>query len=500
MVFSSPIFLFLFLPVVLGMVVCVRRGKNLVLTLASIFFYTWGEGILVLIMATTITIDFICGLIIAEASWRSDDPIPLLDPNEPRSFKQKLGLVGSIITNLALLGFFKYFHFGVNALDSLLATVGLENLQWHPAFQVVLPLGISFFTFKSMSYTINVYRGDTRATRNLVNFVCFVTLFPELIAGPIVRYRVIAEQLISRQVTREGFALGVRRFVIGLGKKALIANQVALVADQIFAIPVANLTPGLAWLGIVSYTFHIYFDFSGYSDMAIGLGRMFGFTFPENFNYPYISRSIREFWRRWHITLSTWFRDYLYIALGGNRRGEWRSYRNLIIVFFLCGLWHGASYNFVVWGLFHGMFLVLERTRAQRVIEAMGRPLQHVYVMLVVMVGWVFFRAGNLSQALAFLRAMCGFAQGDPLVNNVARYLDPLTLMMLALAFVFSMPVIPWIQQWHGQFRERLIRRPILFLDFGTAVLEILCLAAIFLGSSTNLAAGTYNPFIYFRF
>jgi len=381
-----------------------------------------------------------------------------------------------------------------------MSALGLSALQWKGDYRIPLPLGISFFTFQSMSYTIDVYLGHTLATRSLLNFATFVSLFPQLVAGPIVRYHNIARYLIHRIVTREGFAKGVKRFVVGLGKKMLIANLAAVAADQIFAIPTQHLTTGLAWLGVAAYTIQIYFDFSGYSDMAIGMGHMLGFRFLENFNYPYISRSISEFWRRWHISLSTWFRDYVYIPLGGSRCRTGRVYFNLCLVFFLCGLWHGASWTFVVWGLYHGVFLVIERFAGERVKARPWPMVQHLYVLLVSMVGWVFFRSETFSQALVFLKAMVGFAPGTGAEYYVAMYLNNQLLIVLLAGAIGSLPIVPRLNRWHENVVSGRSGVGVLVVESLWAMASVVAMAAIFLGSSMLLASGTHNPFIYYRF
>ena len=392
MLFSSTLFLFLFLPLTLvAYLVVGRRLRNVLLLLASLFFYLWGENIYVLVMLSSITMNYIFGL--------------LIDRNIKRGDSGKLPMVLGVVANLGLLIFFKYTNFIVDNVNILLGTMGVAAINIEP---IHLPIGISFFTFQAMSYIIDVYRKDSNVQKNPINLGLYIALFPQLIAGPIVRYHDIADQINRRKTRLLDVAAGSERFIFGLGKKVLIANPLALVADQIFALPVDQLSTGAAWIGVICYTLQIYFDFSGYSDMAIGLGRMFGFRFLENFNYPYISRSIREFWRRWHISLSSWFRDYLYIPMGGNRLGEKRTRRNLLIVFLLVGLWHGASWSFIVWGLIHGLFLIFERSRPGRFIEKMPTPLQLVYTLLVVMNAWVFFRVEKLSDALDYLAVMYG--------------------------------------------------------------------------------------------
>ena len=478
MLFSSPVFLFLFLPLVLALYALTPRAlRNALLFVASIVFYAWDDPRIAFVMLASIVANWAFGLAIERA--RDDG-------------HRKLAAGAAVAANLALLGFFKYWNF---LWDNLIA-LGLASERW-PESRIALPIGISFFTFQAMSYVIDVYRRDVRPTRNIVDFGMYKTLFPQLIAGPIVRYRDVAEQIVERRMSRPAFARGVRRFVLGLGKKMLIANVVAEVADKIYALDPAQLDAGTAWLGAIAYTLQIYFDFSGYSDMAIGLGLMLGFEFLENFNYPYIARSVTDFWRRWHISLSTWFRDYLYIPLGGNRRGPARTYFNLLIVFFLCGLWHGAAWNFVVWGLFHGVFLVLERVvRADRSRER-GRLIAHAYTLLVVVVGWVFFRATSLEQALAVLRAMSGFGTGDGRAVHAALYLDALVVTVIACGVLGSTPWLRRLAEW----RERqLVQRGENSMERGLELASVPLLLVVFLASASMLAAGTYNPFIYFRF
>ena len=397
----------------------------------------------------------------------------------------------AIVANLAVLAIFKYANFAtanINALAPILAITPLALAS------IPLPLGISFFTFHAISYVVDVYKGNAHAERNLPRFALYILLFPQLIAGPIIRWRDIAAQLPARDERFADFAWGVRRFVLGLGKKVLIANTLGAVADRIFGLPAAELTTPLAWLGLVCYTLQIYFDFSGYSDMAIGLMRMFGFRILENFDYPYVSRSIREFWRRWHISLSNWFRDYLYIPLGGNQRGERRAYANLVLVFLLCGLWHGASWPFVLWGVWHGTFLVLERAALDGILRRLG-PFAHLYAMLAVMGGWVLFRCETLAQAGHFYAALAGFGPGDPGRTPVAEFLDPFVAFMLVVGIVFATPLARRVGRWRDEASAiaGLQGKVALALDMGW-------IGVVFFLSTAFLAAGTYNPFIYFRF
>jgi alginate O-acetyltransferase complex protein AlgI len=362
---------------------------------------------------------------------------------------------------------------------------------------VLLPIGISFFTFHAISYVVDVHRRDASAQKRPVEAALYLLLFPQLIAGPIIRYREIASQLTRRFVATSDFAEGIRRFIIGFAKKMLIANTVAGPADQIFAMPGAQLTAGHAWLAVICYTLQIYFDFSGYSDMAIGLGRMFGFRFPENFRYPYVASSVQDFWRRWHMSLSAWFRDYVYVPLGGNRTGTSRLYVNLVTVFFLCGLWHGASWNFVIWGLFHGAFLVIERLGLARRVQSIWSPLRHAYLLIVVMIGWVFFRAETLPGALGMLTAMTGLGHAEPTVYDVTWYLTPEVVVAMVTGIVAATPIAPTLGRilWTDGDAEASVRFAWLPSAAVTAGLFVLLFASVMLS-----AARTYNPFIYFRF
>ncbi len=518
MLFSSALFVFGFLPLVLGVSFAVPRSlRNAWLLLASLVFYAWGEPAIVLVMLLSIALNYALGLWVARALARGGG-------------KRVVAL--AVAANIGLLVGFKYADWLWNGLGAGLVALGVlaqapgalgSHLAADSAWRALLladddsirlPIGISFFTFQALSYVIDVYRREAPAQRNPLHIALYVALFPQLIAGPIVRYRDVAEQVVRRVVTRAGFAYGIRRFVLGLGKKMLIANVCAEAADGVFGsagaglagIPGAELTPGVAWLALVAYTLQIYFDFSGYSDMAIGLGHLFGFRFLENFDYPYVARSITEFWRRWHISLSSWFRDYLYIPLGGNRHGPARTHLNLLIVFTLCGLWHGASATFLVWGLYHGAFLVLERAGLGAWLARRSAFLRHAYVLLVVMVGWVFFRADSLAYALDFLRALGGLSDGSALVPLgetlvTARALHPVALHADALTWIAlaggALGALPWLP--HAQ---RLVEQRLLPGRTG-ATLEWLALGGlclVFVHAALALASGGYNPFIYFRF
>jgi alginate O-acetyltransferase complex protein AlgI len=476
--FTEPTFLFVFLPVLLALYFLPwARHRNLLLAVASVVFYASGGGAFTWLILASIAVNYVAALAIDRARGTA-------------AARRLLAL--TVGANLLSLATFKYAGFLTVNLNALLQTAGAAPV---PVPAIVLPIGISFFTFHAISYVVDVYRRDAVAQKGPVEAALYLLLFPQLIAGPIVRYRDIAAQLSARVVGLDGFAIGVRRFVIGLGKKMLIANIVAGPADRLFALPTGELTAAHAWLATVCYTLQIYFDFSGYSDMAIGLAQLFGFRFKENFNYPYVSQSIQEFWRRWHISLSAWFRDYLYVPLGGNRVAPGRVYLNLVTVFFLCGLWHGASWTFVVWGLYHGAFLVIERLGLAAWLGRMPRALRHAYALLVVMVGWVFFRAESLTGAAGLLQAMAGFSPAHPTAYGVTWYLTPELLLAIAAGVVGSAPVWPALaSRWARPSPEGPRVGPL------SSALTCAALAAIFAGCAMLIAAHTYNPFIYFRF
>jgi len=479
MLFASPIFLFLFMPLVLAATseALPRRLGNASLVAASILFYMWGEGPYVLLVFASIGFNWELGRRIGGAEGQSS-----------RRRWLALGLSG----NLALLAVFKYANFAVANFNAV-----ANALHWGTMALVAipLPLGISFFTFHSISYLVDIYRRNAQAQHRIGSFALYILLFPQLIAGPIIRYKDIAAQIAQRERRFADFAEGVRRFILGLGKKVLIANTLGGVADPVFAIAPHELNTPAAWLGLICYALQIYFDFSGYSDMAIGLMRMFGFRVLENFNYPYISQSIREFWRRWHISLSNFFRDYLYIPLGGNRQGRKRAYVNLVIVFLLCGLWHGASWTFVLWGAWHGIFLVLEHSRFESVLANAWRPFRHAYALGAAIGGWVLFRCESFSHAGAFFSALAGSGAPTLLKYPLLMYLDPLVATTLVAALIGLMPVGRALAARidRGGPDHRLLRA-------ASFAAEWLWLAAVLLASCAYLAAGTYNPFIYFRF
>lgn len=483
MVFSSTVFLFFFLPLLLLFYLVVGKwARNLLLLGASLFFYAWGENIYVLLLLLSISMNYLFGV------W--------MDHSRRNGKTGKLAFLTAITANLFLLGFFKYSSFLVENLNALFVAIALPTV--HPP-STHLPIGISFFTFQALSYIIDLHRGHFGVEKNPLNLALYISLFPELIAGPIVRYHDIAAQIIQRTVSFDYFVRGVQRFILGLGKKVLIANVLGRTADYLFSLPPDSIPIGLAWLGAITYTLQIYFDFSGYSDMAIGLAMMFGFKLKENFNYPYISQSIREFWRRWHISLSTWFRDYLYIPLGGNRNGLFRTNLNLLIVFLCCGLWHGANWTFIIWGLFHGIFLALERFNPYaRFFNNLPRLLRHAYTMVLVTIGWVVFRSESFSYAIAYVQAMFRFST-PPLYNSqIFLQINSEFWIVFALAILFSAPIFPStiqvLHKWEQQTNKSI------FLGVTLSSGSVVYSAFILLYSIASLMGGTHNPFLYFRF
>jgi len=476
MVFASPIFIFLFLPVVLlAYFATPRLARNVILLFFSLMFYAWGEFHYLFLILISILFNWILGLAIAGV--RSD-------------WGRKAWLCVGITGNVLALGYFKYINFFVDNTNQLLKAFGSSLSLSIP--EVLLPLGISFFTFHAISYLVDIYRGSASVERSPVNFSVYILLFPQLIAGPIIRWKHIYWQFRERQETFADFRWGVSRFIIGLAKKTLIANPVGIVADTIFALPPDQLSPSAAWLGLLCYTLQIYFDFSGYSDMAIGLMRMFGFHILENFNYPYISRSVREFWRRWHISLSTFFRDYVYIPLGGNQASRSRIYFNTMVVFLLSGLWHGASWTFILWGMWHGLFICLEIAFLAKLLERMG-PLAHVYGLLAIMGGWVLFRSHSLEQALNYYEVLAGISR--PSAINGSYFLDNQVIITICIGILGSTPIIKVLKLAFEQVASPTGLR-LVFAD----IPRISALAGLFLLSIATLAGSSYNPFIYFRF
>ncbi len=485
MVFSSHLFMFYFLPAVLLLYyVMPRRGKHLLLTLLSYFFYGWANPLFVVLMLTSTLIDYVCGLVITEqlgSSWK--EPVAALPRGEPRTRQQKIALIISICSNLSLLGFFKYFNFGTDNYDAIVNAIGLPGLSLDLAFRITLPLGISFYTFQSMSYSIDIYRGDAKAIRNFTDFACYVSMFPQLVAGPIIRFQEVADQLQARTYTMQKFARGVAFICCGFAKKILLANPCGKVADMAFNSGGVGFVD--SWVGAVSYAYQIYFDFSAYSDMAIGLGLMLGFVFPKNFDSPYLSQSITEFWRRWHISLSTWLRDYLYIPLGGNRKGTARTYINLALVMILGGLWHGASWNFLIWGGIHGGMLAFERAQGKHSIyHKLPKPLKILITFITVCFAWVFFRADNLSKAVNYCAAMIGLGQEQDGAGLIAGLIyQPYYLIWFVIA-----AVVAWFFPQTWDFTRK-VTAP-----------KAVAVFSLFLVAIVVLTTQSFNPFIYFIF
>ena len=468
MLFSSIVFLFAFLPIVLILYYIVPKAfKNVVMLLGSLVFYAWGEPVYIFLMLLSILFNYVCGLDISRYQVKGK--------------KAKRRLVFNIIVNLFILGFFKYSGFVINTVNGLLP-VSI------PYRELSLPIGISFYTFQLLSYTIDIYRGNVKVQKNILNFALYVTMFPQLIAGPIVRYADVERQLANRRESWGKFGEGVLLFVRGLAKKVLLANTVGLVFEEVTALPSGNVSVLSAWLGCAAYTFQIYFDFSGYSDMATGLGKMFGFDFSRNFFYPYMSKSITEFWRRWHISLGSWFREYVYIPLGGNRVTVKRHICNILIVWALTGLWHGAAWNFVIWGLYYGLVLLIEKYFLQSFLSRIPSVFDRIYSMLLVMIGWVFFFSPTPGAAVGYLKVMTGIG-ANGLVDKYSLYLLVTNAVLWVLLILGSTPYV-------HQVYERVI--------YGgkkvRTVLNCIVYMAMFLLCVAYLVTESYNPFLYFRF
>lgn len=468
MIFSSMLFLWIFLPIALiGNYIAYKLGKikwsNLFLLVISIMFYAWGEPIYVLLMLCSIFVNWYLGILIDKAIAR-----------------KKIILILSIIFNITLLGYFKYVGMLVDIINTILGSE-LKNPN------VALPIGISFFTFQALSYIVDVYRGQCKAQNSILKLALYISFFPQLIAGPIVKYIDINEQIDNRELGVTKVAEGIRRFVYGLGKKVLIANVLALCTDTMYSIEISQLTGSMVWLASILYTFQIYYDFSGYSDMAIGLGKMLGFEFKENFNYPYTALSIREFWRRWHISLGSWFKEYVYIPLGGSRKGNRLTCENLFVIFLLTGIWHGAGYNFIVWGLFHGFFNIVERLGYEKLLKN-NKVLSWIYTFLVVNIGWIFFRIENIREALAYIKRILLPWRYSASIYSMWEYIDFYTIFTLLCA-ILGMGII-----------QRIIEKKDLANKWKYSIADILSCMFILVFSIFSLASNTYNPFIYFRF
>lgn len=499
MLFSSVVFLFFFLPLVLTLYLFPsNKWRNGFFLGAGFAFYTFTEGGFVLVLLASIAGNYLFGIWLdhAHKSSGTDGAMGTSSARNRVFASRRFILTCGICFNLGILVAFKYANFAISNLNALLKEAGVPLVSMG---SIYVPLGISFFTFHAISYLMDVYRGNASVLKNPAALAVYIAAFPKILAGPIALYRNTAAQLTTRIITGDAFLYGIERFITGFAKKILIANPLSTVADAAFGVPGAAIDMPSAWVGIICYTLQIYFDFSGYSDMAIGLGRMFGFTFPENFNFPYISQSVREFWRRWHISLSTWFREYLYIPLGGNRCPPARVYFNLILVFLLCGLWHGASWNFVVWGAWYGLFLSLERTTLGKLLESAWRPVRHLYLLVVVVAGWVFFRADSLSHAAAYLAAMFGLREAADSASYFALVYNNELLALLPFAAILCLPLSVRVRS----FREALWK-----INDGarghaplyTSMAYAAMLGFFFLLSCMSLAGGTHKAFIYFKF
>ena len=469
MLFSSMTFIFVFLPIVLLLYLITKKElHNPILLTASIIFYAWGEPRYLAIMLLTIIINYLGALLI-----------------EKKSNHKKQILIITILANLSFLIYFKYFNFIISNFNNIFDS----NIH---ALDIIMPIGISFYTFQALSYVIDVYRGEVKAQKDIYKIALYICLFPQLIAGPIVKYHDVEKQIESREVNFDKVNLGVKRFIIGLSKKVLIANTMGAIADKIFVQDPHTFSHVTAWLGSIAYTFQLYFDFSGYSDMAIGLGLIFGFKFMENFNYPYISKSITEFWRRWHISLSTWFKQYVYISLGGNRLNKLKTIRNLGIVFLLTGIWHGAQWTFIIWGIWHGMFIIIEKILNIKEFEKKKHSiciefLRHLYCILIFVIGWVIFRAESFSYACKYLANMFGLIQlnSSNFTYKLAYYIGNMEIIILIIAFLCSIPIF----------------RNLIYLNNRYIKITVnIWLFVLFFLSAITIASNTYNPFIYFRF
>lgn len=451
MVFSSTLFLFVFIPVFfLLYFISPSKIKNIILLIGSLIFYAWGEPIYISLMIFSTISDFFHGKLIEKYRGTT---------------KSKIFLISGLIINLLMLGFFKYSDFLIGIIN------GIFNTSI-PFLNLPLPIGISFYTFQTMSYDIEVYRGQCKAQKNILDFAVFVTMFPQLVAGPIVNYSQVENELANRESNIDNIYYGINRFIIGLCKKVLLANNIGIVWTEISSKNFSELSMLTAWLGILAFTFQIYFDFSGYSDMAIGLGKILGFNFPENFNFPYIAKTVTDFWRRWHITLSSWFRDNVYIPLGGNRKHQ---LRNIFIVWCLTGLWHGAAFNFVLWGLWFGTILIIEKKFLLKYLEKIPRIFQHIYTMLIVIIGWVFFSVENIKDIFVYLGKMFAF---NNIIDNYSIYVVLNYFIIFILCILFSAPIL--------KIKNKNIVSVI------NCVLFIICIAYI--------VSASYNPFLYFRF
>lgn len=485
MVFSSVFFLFYFFPIVLVMYFTAPKNlRNLILFISSLFFYAWGEPVYIILMLITITVGYFSGLIMDKFLYNKDIK------------KAKIVLILTVIIDLGILGFFKYGDFIISNINSVLNTS-------IPPLDLSLPIGISFYTFQTMSYTIDLFRGDTKVQKNYISFGTYVALFPQLIAGPIVRFKTVAEELDTRKENVDDFSSGIQRFILGLGKKVLLANNIGMLWDSISSMNVQTVPILTAWIGIAAYTFQIYFDFSGYSDMAIGLGRMFGFHFLENFNYPYISKSITEFWRRWHISLSTWFKEYVYIPLGGNRNGIVKQFRNIAIVWLLTGLWHGASWNFIAWGVYFGIILMIEKLFLLKFLQKAPAIICHIYTMFLVIISWALFAFDNFTQAFSYIKAMFG-GYSNTVYNNETLYILTTNIIMFAILIFASTPIPKIIADKLSNIGNKTNKTNSSSVCSDGGVIFFIAkqvfLFSVLLIGIAYMVDASYNPFLYFKF
>lgn len=468
MVFSSLIFIFIFLPLVLvSYYIVPKRFKNTIILLASLIFYAWGEPVYVLLIIVSILINYFGALLIRKY---------IIDKE-----KSKFIFITVLLIDISVLFFFKYYGFAIESLGSILGV----NLQ---VKSIALPLGVSFYTFQQISYIADIYMQRVKPQKNLIDFAAYITMFPQLIAGPIVNYNDIYKQLANRKESISKFGEGVQRFIIGLGKKVILANNIGLIWSQVKEIPLNDLSVVLAWIGIIAFTLQIYFDFSGYSDMAIGLAKMFGFDFLENFDYPYISKSITEFWRRWHMSLGGWFREYIYIPLGGNKKGTLIQVRNLFIVWFATGLWHGASTNFIVWGLYFGVILLIEKLYLKDLLKRIPTIFSHIYTLIIVIIGWVIFDMNTLPAAGHYIKIMFGLGN-NIFIDNMAKYILSTNFIILLLGLICSTKLI---KNYTNKLKSTLKEKDV----FLVASINLLILII----STAYLVGASYNPFLYFRF
>lgn len=479
MLFSSTFFLFIFLPTLLVLYFAVikkfssaesTKHRNILLLIASLIFYAWGEPIFVLVMMLCIGANYGFGLLADQYRHEKD--------------KMRWVFTGMLVFNLGILGIFKYAGFIVSNLNGLLG-LSLDVPS------ITLPIGISFFTFQGISYVVDVYRGHGKVLKNPLDVGLYISFFPQLIAGPIVRYETVAKEIEHRTENEKDFVEGIARFIIGMAKKVILANQFALIADKAYSLPVDSLSIGFAWMGAIAYMLQIFFDFAGYSDMAIGLGKMFGFHFTENFNAPYSAKSVSDFWRRWHISLGSWFRDYVYIPLGGSRTTKLKMFRNIFVVWLLTGIWHGANWTFIVWGVYFGVILVIEKFTSLGKFMEKSKVIGHIYTLILVLISWVIFKADSLSGAINYMKAMIGMGS-DIMMGSLADLYLKDNFILYIVGMVACMPLIKWYKKLYEAVNSK--------VSVALQGVNIAVLGCMFLVAISYLVKGTYNPFIYFNF